>query len=36
LSIILIGTLFVLPVILGYSILAHWIFRGKATALSYY
>jgi cytochrome bd ubiquinol oxidase subunit II len=35
LSIILIGTLFVLPVILGYSILAHWIFRGKATALSY-
>jgi cytochrome bd ubiquinol oxidase subunit II len=36
LSIILIGTLVVLPVILGYSILAHWIFRGKATALSYY
>lgn len=36
LSIILIGTLFVLPVILGYSILAHWLFRGKATALSYY
>jgi cytochrome bd ubiquinol oxidase subunit II len=36
LSIILVGTLFVLPVILGYSILAHWIFRGKATALSYY
>jgi cytochrome bd ubiquinol oxidase subunit II len=36
LSIILIGTLFVLPVILAYSILAHWIFRGKATALSYY
>jgi cytochrome bd ubiquinol oxidase subunit II len=36
LSIILIGTLFVLPVILGYSLLAHWIFRGKATALSYY
>lgn len=36
LSIILIGTLFVLPVILGYSILSHWIFRGKATALSYY
>lgn len=35
LSIILIGTLFVLPVILGYSILAHWIFRGKATHLSY-
>ncbi|MFM9853054.1 MAG: cytochrome d ubiquinol oxidase subunit II [Sphingomonadaceae bacterium] len=36
LSIILIGTIFVLPVILGYSILAHWIFRGKATALSYH
>jgi cytochrome bd ubiquinol oxidase subunit II len=36
LSIILIGTLFVLPVILAYSILAHWIFRGKATQLSYY
>ena len=36
LSIILIGTLFVLPVILGYSILSHWIFRGKATHLSYY
>lgn len=36
LSIILIGTLFVLPVILCYSFLAHWIFRGKATALSYY
>lgn len=35
LSIILIGTLFVLPVILGYSILAHWIFRGKAALLSY-
>ena len=36
LSIILIGTIFVLPVILGYSILSHWIFRGKATQLSYY
>jgi cytochrome d ubiquinol oxidase subunit II len=36
LSIILIGTIFVLPVILGYSILSHWIFRGKATHLSYY
>jgi cytochrome bd ubiquinol oxidase subunit II len=36
LSIILVGALLVLPVILGYSILAHWIFRGKATALSYY
>lgn len=36
LSIILIGTLFVLPVILAYSVLAHWVFRGKATQLSYY
>ncbi len=36
LSIMLIGALPVLPVILGYSILAHWIFRGKATALRYY
>lgn len=36
LSIILIGTIFVLPVILGYSLLAHWVFRGKATLLSYY
>ncbi|NJS15330.1 MAG: cytochrome d ubiquinol oxidase subunit II [Sphingopyxis sp.] len=36
LSIILIGALFVLPVILGYSILSHWIFRGKATQLTYY
>jgi cytochrome d ubiquinol oxidase subunit II len=35
LSLILIGTLFVLPVILAYSLLAHWVFRGKATALSY-
>lgn len=35
LTIILIGALFVLPVILGYSILAHWIFRGKTTHLSY-
>jgi cytochrome d ubiquinol oxidase subunit II len=35
LSIILVGTLVVLPVILGYSILAHWIFRGKAVGLTY-
>lgn len=35
LSIILIGTLFVLPVILGYSVLAYIVFRGKATRLSY-
>jgi cytochrome d ubiquinol oxidase subunit II len=36
LSIILIGTMIVLPVIIAYSVLAHWIFRGKATPLSYY
>jgi cytochrome d ubiquinol oxidase subunit II len=35
LSLILIGTLFVLPVILAYSLFAHWVFRGKATALRY-
>jgi len=35
LLIILAGTLFVLPVILGYSVLAYWIFRGKARDLSY-
>jgi cytochrome d ubiquinol oxidase subunit II len=35
LSIILVGTLIVLPVILAYSLLAHWVFRGKATELSY-
>lgn len=35
LSIILLGTVFVLPVILAYSVLAHWVFRGKATELSY-
>jgi len=35
LSLILIGTLFVLPVILAYSVFAHWVFRGKATELSY-
>ncbi|MDJ0822394.1 MAG: cytochrome d ubiquinol oxidase subunit II [Paracoccaceae bacterium] len=35
LFIILIGTLFVLPMILGYTALAYIIFRGKATALSY-
>lgn len=36
LSLILIGTLFVLPVILVYSVLAHWVFRGKATELTYH
>jgi len=35
LSIILVGTLFVLPVILGYTVLSYVIFRGKATRLSY-
>ncbi len=35
LSIILLGTMVVLPVILAYSVLAHWVFRGKATELSY-
>ncbi|MBC2836760.1 cytochrome d ubiquinol oxidase subunit II [Paragemmobacter straminiformis] len=35
LTIILIGTLFVLPVILCYTVLAYVIFRGKATKLSY-
>ncbi|MGL4237198.1 cytochrome d ubiquinol oxidase subunit II [Tabrizicola sp.] len=33
--IILIGTLVVLPMILGYTILSYTIFRGKATGLSY-
>ncbi|KIN64252.1 Cytochrome bd-I oxidase subunit II [Sulfitobacter noctilucicola] len=35
LLIILIGTLFVLPAILGYTILSYSIFRGKATELRY-
>jgi cytochrome d ubiquinol oxidase subunit II len=35
LLIILIGACFVVPVILGYSVLAYVIFRGKATALRY-
>jgi cytochrome bd ubiquinol oxidase subunit II len=35
LTIILIGTLFVLPMILGYTILSYTVFRGKATSLSY-
>ena len=35
LSIILVGTLIVLPVILCYTVLAYTIFRGKATKLSY-
>lgn len=35
LLIILIGTLFVLPFLIGYTALAYYIFRGKATDLSY-
>ncbi|MEZ5754715.1 MAG: cytochrome d ubiquinol oxidase subunit II [Paracoccaceae bacterium] len=35
LTIILVGTLIVLPMILGYTVLAYVIFRGKATKLSY-
>ena len=35
LFIILIGTCFVLPMILGYTALAYTVFRGKATTLSY-
>lgn len=36
LIIILFGTIFVLPAILGYTILSYTIFRGKARPLSYY
>ena len=35
LFIILVGTIFVLPAIIGYTALAYWIFHGKATKLSY-
>jgi cytochrome d ubiquinol oxidase subunit II len=35
LFIILVGTCFVLPMILGYTVLAYTVFRGKATELSY-
>ncbi|MFN3970860.1 MAG: cytochrome d ubiquinol oxidase subunit II [Gemmobacter sp.] len=35
LKIILVGTMVVLPTIIGYSILAYTVFRGKATKLSY-
>ncbi|WP_114966631.1 cytochrome d ubiquinol oxidase subunit II [Alkalilacustris brevis] len=35
LFIMLIGVLFVVPVIIGYSALAYWVFRGKATDLRY-
>ena len=36
LMIILVGTLFVLPMILGYTYLSYRVFGGKATALRYY
>ncbi len=35
LMIILVGALFVLPVIIAYSAFAYWVFRGKASALKY-
>lgn len=35
LMIIFVGALFVLPVIIGYSAFAYYVFRGKATALRY-
>jgi len=35
LFIMLIGALVVVPVIIGYSALAYWVFRGKATELRY-
>jgi cytochrome d ubiquinol oxidase subunit II len=35
LAIILVGTAIVLPTIIGYSIFAYTVFRGKATKLSY-
>lgn len=35
LLIILVGTLFVLPFLIGYTVLSYYIFRGKATELSY-
>lgn len=35
LAIMLVGTLFVLPVIAGYSAFSYYVFRGKATDLSY-
>ncbi|SFJ36004.1 cytochrome d ubiquinol oxidase subunit II [Jannaschia pohangensis] len=36
LMIILIGALFVVPTILGYTALAYWVFRGKTKTLRYY
>ena len=35
LLIIFVGTLFVVPVIIAYSILSYWIFRGKSEVLKY-
>ncbi|MEO1651147.1 MAG: cytochrome BD ubiquinol oxidase subunit II, partial [Pseudomonadota bacterium] len=35
LIIILFGALFVVPIILGYTVLSYYIFRGKATELRY-
>jgi cytochrome d ubiquinol oxidase subunit II len=35
LKIILVGALFVMPVIAAYSAFAYWVFRGKARDLSY-
>ncbi|MEL7211881.1 MAG: cytochrome d ubiquinol oxidase subunit II [Pseudomonadota bacterium] len=35
LFIILVGTVFVLPTIIGYTVLAYTVFRGKATELTY-
>ena len=35
LMIILVGTLFVIPIILGYTAFAYRVFRGKATELRY-
>ena len=36
LMVIFIGAIIVLPVVIGYSIYAYRIFRGKATELTYY
>ncbi|WP_100656127.1 cytochrome d ubiquinol oxidase subunit II [Alteromonas flava] len=36
LRIMLIGTLFVMPFIIGYTVFAYTVFRGKATKLTYY
>ncbi|MEL7092984.1 MAG: cytochrome d ubiquinol oxidase subunit II [Pseudomonadota bacterium] len=35
LFIILVGSLFVLPAIMGYTLLSYWVFRGKARDLTY-